>query len=56
MHRVEGRPPAKRVAIQVWDSDAYKKYRDSKEFKEVRKIGDKYAKFRSFTVEALPAQ
>ena len=54
---VEGPPPAKRVAIQIWDSvDQYKAYRASAELKEVRKIGDKYAKFRSYYVEALPAK
>ena len=54
---VEGAPPAKRVAIQLWeDVDKYKAYRASAELKEVRKIGDKYAKFRSFYVEALPAK
>jgi uncharacterized protein (DUF1330 family) len=51
---VEGAPPAKRVAVQRWDSmEKYKAYRSSAEFKDVRKIGDKYAKFRSYTVEAL---
>jgi uncharacterized protein (DUF1330 family) len=50
----EGAPPAKRVAIQRWDSvEHYMKYRNSAEFKENRKIGDKYAKFRAFSVEAL---
>ena len=52
---VEGRKPAPRVSIQVWESmDQYKAYRGSAEFKEVRKIGNKYAKFRSFTIEGLP--
>ena len=51
----EGAPPAKRVAIQLWESkEQYVAYRNSAEFKENRKIGDKYAKFRSYTVEALP--
>ena len=50
---IEGAPPKKRVSIQQWDSlDAYKAYRSQPEFKEVRKIGNKYAKFRSFTIEA----
>jgi uncharacterized protein (DUF1330 family) len=50
----EGQPPAKRVSIQLWESnDQYKAYRNSAEFKEVRKIGEKYAKFRTFSVEAL---
>jgi uncharacterized protein (DUF1330 family) len=38
----EGQPPAKRVAIQRWESlEQYKAYRNSAEFKENRKIGDK---------------
>jgi uncharacterized protein (DUF1330 family) len=50
----EGAPPAKRVAIQRWNSvEDYMKYRNSAEFKENRKIGDKYAKFRAYSVEAL---
>ena len=50
----QGTPPAKRVTIQRWDSaEQYAKYRDSAEFKENRKIGDKYAKFRTYSVEAL---
>ena len=53
----EGAPPAKRVAIQLWDSaDDYKAYRNNPEYKENRKIGDKYAKFRSYSVEALPGK
>ena len=52
---IEGRKPTPRVAIQIWDSmEQYKAYRGSAEFKEVRKIGNKYAKFRSFSVEGLP--
>jgi uncharacterized protein (DUF1330 family) len=50
----EGAPPAKRVAVQRWDSvDHYMKYRNSAQFKENRKVGDKYAKFRAYSVEAL---
>ncbi len=51
----EGAPPKKRVAVQVWDSlEQVQAYRNSAEFKEVRKTGDKYAKFRSFAIEGLP--
>jgi uncharacterized protein (DUF1330 family) len=50
----EGRPPAERVSIQLWESnDQYRAYRNSVEFQEVRMMGDKYAKFRTFSVEAL---
>jgi len=48
----EGQPPARRVAIQVWDSvDHYKAFRA--ENAEHRKIGDKHAKFRAYAVEAV---
>ena len=33
--------------------EQYKAYRSSAEFKEVRKLGDKYAKFNSVALEAL---
>ncbi len=52
---IEGAPPKPRVVVQVWDSmEKIKAWRGSAEFKELRKIGDKYAKFRTFTVEGLP--
>ncbi len=52
---LDGAPPTNRVAVQVWESmDKLKAYRASTEFKDLRKIGEKYAKFRTFTVEALP--
>jgi len=52
---LEGDAPKPRVAVLVWDSmDQVQAYRNDAEFKENRKIGDKYAKFRTFTVEAMP--
>lgn len=52
---VEGEPPKKRVAVQLWDNmEKIQAWRNSAEYKEARKIGDKYAKFRAFTIEALP--
>jgi uncharacterized protein (DUF1330 family) len=52
---IEGDPPKPRVAVQVWDSmEKIQAWRKSPEFKEIRKVGEKYAKFRSFTVEGLP--
>ena len=52
---VEGAPPTKRVAIQVWDSpEKIQAWRNSAEYKKAREIGDKYAKFRAFSVEGLP--
>ena len=51
----EGAPPKQRVAVQQWDSmEKIKAWRESKEYKEARKIGDKYAKFRAFAIEGLP--
>jgi uncharacterized protein (DUF1330 family) len=52
---IEGTPPKPRVAVLLWDSmDAIRAWRDSAEYKENRKIGDTYAKFRAFTVEGQP--
>jgi uncharacterized protein (DUF1330 family) len=52
---IEGAKPKPRVVVQVWDSmEKIKAWRDSAEFKELRKTGNKYAKFRAFTVEGLP--
>jgi len=52
---IEGEPPKPRVAVQVWDSlEKIQAWRNSSEYKEIRKIGNKYAKFRAFAVEGLP--
>jgi uncharacterized protein (DUF1330 family) len=52
---IEGAPPKPRVAVLLWDSmEAIRAWRDSAEYKENRKIGDKYATFRAFTVEGQP--
>ena len=51
---IEGAPPKPRVAMQMWDSvEKIQAWRNSKEYKELRKIGDKYAKFRSYAVEGV---
>ena len=51
---LEGEPPKTRVTIQVWESlEKMKAAYESAEYKEARKIGDKYAKFRAFAVEGL---
>jgi uncharacterized protein (DUF1330 family) len=50
---IEGETP-KRVALQQWDSmEKLQAYRNDPTFKELRKIGEKYAKFRSYAVEGL---
>ena len=52
---VEGEPPKPRVAIVVWDDiENVQTWRDSAQFKEIRVLGDKVAKFRAFPVEGLP--
>lgn len=45
-----------RAENDVSNAEGYAKeyLRNSAEFKEHRKIGDKYAKFRSFAIEAAP--
>lgn len=51
---IEGQP-AKRVAVLQWESmDKVKAYYGSAQYKEIRKIGDKYAKFRLVAVEGVP--
>lgn len=51
----EGPSPGTRVAINQFDSlEAVQAWRNSDQYKEGRKIGDKYAKFRSFAIEGLP--
>jgi uncharacterized protein (DUF1330 family) len=45
------RPP-RRVVIQVFDNlEQMKAFRNSEDFKAAKVIGDKYAKYRSYTVE-----
>ena len=52
---LEGAPQKSRVAINVYDSlEKAQASRNAPEYKETRKIGDKYAKFRAYVVEGLP--
>jgi len=52
---LEGEPPKTRVTIQVWESlEKMQAAYNSAEYKDARKIGEKYAKFRAFAVEGLP--
>ena len=52
---LEGEPPKSRIVIQQWDSlEKVQAARNSAEYKEARKIGDKYAKFRAYAIEGLP--
>jgi uncharacterized protein (DUF1330 family) len=51
---IEGTPP-KRASIQQWESaEHYNAYRKSAAFVDARKIGEKYAKFRTFAIEGMP--
>jgi uncharacterized protein (DUF1330 family) len=51
---IEGDPPKPRVAIQQWESmEKIQAWRNSAEYKEARKVGEKYAKFRAFTIEGV---
>lgn len=53
--QIEGAPPKRRVVIVKWDSlDQLQAWRNSEQYMEDRKIGDKYAKIRAFAVEGLP--
>jgi uncharacterized protein (DUF1330 family) len=52
---IEGAPPKSRVAVLQWDSlEKLQGWRNSAEFKDIRKIGDKYATFRAFAVAGVP--
>jgi uncharacterized protein (DUF1330 family) len=51
---IDGEAP-KRAVVQVWDSlEKIQAWRANPEFVELRKIGDKYAKFRSYAIEGVP--
>jgi uncharacterized protein (DUF1330 family) len=52
---IEGAPPKRRVVIVLWESlEQLQAWRNSAQYKEDRKIGDKYATVRAFAVEGLP--
>ena len=47
--------PASPVAINRFDRiDAAQAWRNSDQYKEARKVGDKYARFRALAVEGIP--
>jgi len=52
---VEGEAPkATRIVIQVWDNeDQIKAWRSSADYKKARELGDKLAKFRSYTLNGV---
>jgi uncharacterized protein (DUF1330 family) len=50
---VEGAPPASRVVLLRFESlEKFKSWRDAPDFKQNRSVAAKYAKFRSFYIEA----
>ncbi len=52
---LEGAAQNSRVVINVFDTlEKAQAQRVDAEYKEARKIGDKYAKFRAYAVEGLP--
>ena len=54
MVALDGEAP-KRFVLQVWDSmEKIQAWRANPDYVAARKIGEKYAKFRSFAVEAVP--
>jgi len=49
-----GEPPKSRVAIFVFDDlQQIRTWLDSPEYKELRKVGEKYAKFRNYAVPGV---
>jgi uncharacterized protein (DUF1330 family) len=52
-----GEPPKSRVAIFVFDDlQQIQTWLDSPEYKELRKVGEKYAKFRNYAVPGIAHQ
>ena len=52
---LEGTAPSSRITINVFDSlEKAQAWRNGAEYKEARKIGDKYAKFRAYVVDGIP--
>jgi uncharacterized protein (DUF1330 family) len=52
---VEGEVPKSRIGIIAWDSlEKMQAWRNSPEYKDARKIGDMYAKYRSYTLVDVP--
>jgi len=53
---IVGEPPKSRVTVWVYDSmEELQASRNWAEYKEALKIGDKYAKFRTFAVDGVSA-
>ena len=51
---IDGEPP-KRVVVYLYpDMDAVRAWRDDPAYEEVRKLGEKYATYRTFAVGGVP--
>jgi len=49
-----GEPPKSRVVIHVWESmEQLQNWFNSPEYKQARKIGEKYAKFRNYAIPGI---
>jgi uncharacterized protein (DUF1330 family) len=49
-----GEPPKSRVVIHVWDSmEQLQGWFNSPEYRDARKIGEKYAKFRNYAIPGI---
>jgi uncharacterized protein (DUF1330 family) len=51
---VDGEPPKRVVIYQYPNIDAVQAWRNDPDYQQVRKVGEKYATYRTFAVEALP--
>ena len=51
---VDGEPPKRVVVYRYPSVDAVHAWHDDPAYQEVRKIGEKYAKYRTFAVEGVP--
>jgi uncharacterized protein (DUF1330 family) len=49
-----GDPPKSRVVIHVWESmDHVQRWFNSPDYREARKVGEKYAKFRNYVIPGV---
>ena len=53
---VDGEPPKRVVIYRYPNADAVQAWRNDPAYQDVRKIGEKYAKYRTFAVEGAPQQ
>ena len=51
---VDGEPPKRVVVYRYPNVDAVHAWHDDPAYQEVRRVGEKYAKYRTFAVEGVP--